>query len=67
MDPTIGREAHRAAPEIPLHHCGHYGAAVVASAGAIRDQFNWALEHRWPHWRRAAHRVMAMLGNHVAR
>jgi acetyl-CoA synthetase len=43
MDPIIGREAHRAAHEIPVHHCDDYGAAVGALHWpAIGDQFNWA-------------------------
>jgi acetyl-CoA synthetase len=45
MDPTIGREAHRAACEIPVRHCDDYDAAVVAFRWpAIRDRFNWALD-----------------------
>jgi hypothetical protein len=45
MDPTTGREAHRATREIPAHHCAHYGAAVVAVRWPARgDQFNWALD-----------------------
>jgi hypothetical protein len=41
MDPTIGREAHRAACEIPVRHCDDYDAAVVAFRWpAIGDRFN---------------------------
>jgi hypothetical protein len=45
MDPTIGREAYRAARRIPVRHCDDYDAAVVAFRWpAIGDQFNWALD-----------------------
>jgi acetyl-CoA synthetase len=61
MDPTIGREARRAAREIPAHHRDRSSSFVEMAARS--DQLAISLATTAVAQR---DRVMAMLGNHVA-